>query len=241
MMGIGAIVGLLGGIQHMPRKHSFLFGSIAKLVPGFLVAAIACLVGGILFSHYAYPSVTTPTIGIVTPAGAEMMQMVRDEHELIGKYMRKSSEARQQNDLAAEEEMLSSRAAEQTAMHAASEEKVAETRALAIAANVTVKLERKVAAKKPAHVPNMVAIGEPLQLVHLASATTQMQPTMQGIVPPGGLMAPTARGEEGPIRNKLRLVTATMERVPLLVHSVTEWFYGEVGSHWVLQLRTRIS
>jgi len=225
----------------MPRKYSFLFGSIAKLVPGFLVAAIACLAGGILFSHYAYPSVTTPTIGIVTPGGAEMMQMVRDEHELIVNYLQKYSEARRQNDVVAEEEMLRSRAAEQTAMLAASEEKMAEARALAIAANVTAKLERKVAAKKPAQVPNVVAIGEPLQLVHLASATTQMQPIMQGIVPPGRLMAPVARGEEGPIRNKLRLVTATMERVPLWVYSVTEWFSGEVRSHRVLQLRAGIS
>jgi hypothetical protein len=241
MLGIGAIVALRGGIQHMQRKHSFLFGSIAKLAPGFLVAAIACLVGGILFSHYAYPSVTTPTIGIVTPAGAEMMQMVRDEHELIVDYLQKYTVSRRQNDRAAEEEMLRSKAAEQMAMLAASEEKMAETRALAIAANVTVKLERKVAAKRPAHVPNMVAIGEPLQLVHMASATTQMQPIMQGIVPPGGLMAPAVRGEEGPIRNKLRLVTATMERVPLWVHSVTEWFSGEVWSHRVLQLRTGIS
>ena len=116
----------------MQRKHSFLFGSIAKLVPGFLVAAIACLVGGILISHYAYPSVTTPTIGIVTPAGAEMMQMVRDEHELIVDYLQKYTVARQNNDLAAEEEMLRSRAAEQTAMLAASEERMAKTRALAL-------------------------------------------------------------------------------------------------------------
>ena len=240
-MGKVAIVELLGGIQLMQRKYFFLFDSITKLVPDFLAAAIACLVGGILFSHYAYPFATTPTIGNAKPAGAEMMQMVRDEHELIVNSLQKYSEARQQSDRVAEEEMLRSRAAEQTATLAASEEKMAEPRVLAISASVTTKPEKRVAAKKPAHVPDMGAIGEPLQLVHLASATTQMQPTMQGIVPPGGLMAPTARGEEGPIRNKLRLVTATMERVPLLVHSVTEWFYGEVGSHWVLQLRTRIS
>ena len=225
----------------MQRKHSFLFGSIAKLVPGFLVAAIACLAGGILFSHYAYPSVTTPTIGIVTPAGAEMMQMVRDEHELIGKYLRKSSEARQQNDLVAEEEMLRSKAAEQTAMLAASEEKMAETRALAIAANVTAKLERKVAAKKPAQALDKIAIREPLQLVYLASATTQIQAVTQRIPPPAGLITPAARSEENVIKTKLRQVTATMERVPLWVHSVTEWLSDDVLSHRMLQLRTRLS
>jgi hypothetical protein len=68
-----------------------------------------------------------------------------------------------------------------------------------------------------------------------------MQPIMQRIVPPGGLITSTAHGEESPIRNKLRLVTATMERVPLWVHSVTEWFSGNVPSHRVLQLRTGIS
>jgi len=224
----------------MPRKLSFIFDSIAKLVPGLLVAAIACLVGGILISHYAYPSVTTPTIGIVTPAGAEMMQMVRDEHELIVDYLQKYTVARQNNDLAAEEEMLRSRAAEQTAMLAANEERMAETRALAIAANVTVKLERKVAANKPAHVPNMVAIGEPLQLVHLASSTPQVQPDVQRIVPPRGLMAPAARGQEAIIKTKLRQATAMMEQVPLWVHSVSEWLSG-IPSHRVLQLRTGLS
>jgi len=240
-MGNVAIVALLRGIQLMQRIYFFLFDSIAKLVSSLLVAAIACLVGGILISHYANPFVATPTIGIVTPAGAEMMRMVRYEHKLIVKYMRQYSEARQQSDRVAEEEMVRSRAAEQTATLAASEEKMAETGELTISASVTTKIKKKVAAKKPAHVPDTVAIGEPLQLVHLASATTQMQPIMQRIVPPGGLITSTAHGVESPIRNKLHLVTATMERVPLWVHSVTEWFSGDVPSHRVLQLRTGIS
>ena len=240
-MGKVAIVELLGGIQLMQRKYFFLFDSITKLVPGFLAAAIACLVGGILFSHYAYPFATTPTTGNAKPAGAEMMQMVRDEHELIVNSLQKYSEARQQSDRVAEEEMLRSRAAEQTATLAASEEKMAEPRVLAISASVTTKPEKRVAAKKPAHVPDMGAIGEPLQLVHLASATTQVQPDVQRIVPPGGLITSTARGEESPIRNKLHLVTATIERVPLWVHSITEWLSGDVPIHRVLQLRTGIS
>ena len=240
-MGKVAIVELLGGMQLMQRKYCFLFGSIAKLVPGFLAAAIACLVGGILFSHYAYPSVTTPTIGIMTPAGAEMMQMVRDEHELIVIYLQKYTEARQRNDLAAEEEMLRSRAAEQTAMFAASEAKADETRTLAITANVSTKPERKVAPKQPAQALDKVAIREPLQLVHLASATTQIQAVTQHIPPPAGLITPAARSEENVIKTKLRQVTATMERVPLWVHSVTEWLSDDVLSHRMLQLRTRLS
>jgi hypothetical protein len=236
-MDIGAIVALRGRIQHMQRKYPFLFGSVPKLPCRFLPAAVASVVGGMLFSHYALPSVTTPTIAIGSPASAEMMQMVRDEHELIVNYLQNYTEARQQSDLAAEEEMLRSRAAEQTAMLAASEAKAAETRALAIAANVTAKPERKFMAKKPAQVPDTVAAGEPLQLVQLASATTQIQPVVQRIAPPAGLITSIARSEENLIKTKLRQVTATIERVPLWAHSVTEWFSGDVSSHRVLQLR----
>jgi hypothetical protein len=174
------------GIRLMQRKYSFLFGTLFKLPYVTLPAVIVSVVGGMLFTHYAHLSETTRQIAIGTSAGTEMMQMVRDEHELIVNYLQKYTEARQRTDLAAEEEMVRSRAAEQTAMLAASEAKAAQTRALAIAANVTTKPERKVASKQPAEVLDKVAIREPLQLVHLASATTQIQAVTQHIPPPAG-------------------------------------------------------
>ena len=225
----------------MQRKYSFLFGTFFKLPYVTLPAVIVSVVGGMLFTHYAHLSVTPRQIAIGTSAGAEMMQMVRDEHELIVNYLQKYTEARQRNDLAAEEEMLRSRAAEQTAMLAASEAKAAQTRALAITANVSTKPERKVAPKQPAQALDKVAIREPLQLVYLASATTQIQAVTQHISPLAGLITPAARSEENVIKTKLRQVTATMERVPLWVHSVTEWLSDDVLSHRMLQLRTRLS
>ena len=56
-----------------------------------------------------------------------MVQLVRDEHELMVSYLQKFTEARRQSDLVAEEEMSRSRAAEQTAMLAETEAKADET------------------------------------------------------------------------------------------------------------------
>src|ERR1019366_9239904 len=180
----------------MQRKYSFLFGTFFKLPYVTLPAVIVSVVGGMLFTHYAHLSVTTRQIAIGTSAGAEMMQMVRDEHELIVNYLQKYTEARQRNDLAAEEEMLRSRAAEQTAMLAASEPKADETRTLAIAANVTTKRERKVAPKQPVQVLHKVAVREPLQLVNMASVATQIPPVVQPPAPPARFVTPAARSDE---------------------------------------------
>jgi hypothetical protein len=226
----------------MQGKYSFLFGAVPKLPHGFVPAVIASVVGGILFSHYANSPMKIPTTANGAPAGADKMQMVRDEHEFLVVYLQKHTEARQKSDLAAQEEMLRSRAAEQAVRLVASEAKAAETRALAIAANATTAAsERKIAPKKSARVANNVTTGEPLQLVHLASATAQIQPEVQRIAPPSGRIAPAARSQEAVIKTKLRQVAAMIERVPLWVHSVSDWFSGNMPSHRVLQLRTGMS
>jgi hypothetical protein len=216
----------------MPRKFPFLSRFFSKLLYDLLPAAIASVVGGMLLSHYARPSVATPAVAIETPASAEMMQMVRDEHELIvnNMNMKKYTEARQQADLAAEQEAWRSKAAEQAAMLAAREARAAETRALAIAAHVAEKPKRKVAAKRPAHEPDKAAVGDPWQLVHLAGVATQIQPVVQPTAPPARLVTPAARSDENVVKAKLREVTAMMERIPLWVHSAAEWLSGDVLS-----------
>jgi hypothetical protein len=202
----------------MPRKFPFLSRFFSKLLYELLPAVIASVVGGMLFSYYARPSVATPVAAIETPASAEMMQMVRDEHELIVNYMKKYTEARPEADLAAEQEAWRSKAAEQVAMLAAREARV-----LAIATQVAVTPERKVAAKRPAQALDKAAVGEPLQLVHLASVATQIQPVVQPTAPPAKLVTPAARSDENVVKTKLREVTAMMERIPLWVRSAAEW------------------
>jgi hypothetical protein len=66
----------------MPLLRRF-FG---KLVHDILPAALASLLGGFLITHFQLnrPPVTVP----VARASPEMMQLLRDEHGLIGSYVR---------------------------------------------------------------------------------------------------------------------------------------------------------
>jgi hypothetical protein len=58
----------------------------SKLVVDILPATTASLVGGLLFTHYGLGRVTEPAVQ-VAPASAEMMQLLRDEHGLIAKFL----------------------------------------------------------------------------------------------------------------------------------------------------------
>ena len=225
----------------MLRKFPSLSRFFSKLLYELLPAAIVSVVGGMLFSQYTRPAVVAPTAVIGTPASVEAMQMMRDEHALIVNYLQKYTEVRQQADLAAEQDMLRSKATEQAAILAALEERAAETKALALAAYVAKKPKKLIAEKQPPRVLDKVVVGAPLQLVHTASAATQIQPVGQPTALPARLVTPAARSDENLVKAKLHEVTAMVERIPLWVHSVREWFSGDVLSHRVLQLRTGIS
>jgi hypothetical protein len=229
------------GAQLMLRRFPFLCRFVSRPFYGMLPAAIASVVGVMLFSHYSRPSIAVPAVAIGTPAGAEMMQMVRDEHALIISYLHEYTEARQQTNFAAEQEMLRSKAAEQAAMIAAREARAAETKALAIAVRVVAKPERKVAAKQPAEELYTAAVGKPLQLVNLASVTTQIQPVGPSTMQPARFVTPATGSRENAVKAKFYEVTAMVERIPLWVRSVSGWFPGDVLSRRVLQLRTGLS
>lgn len=86
----------------MLAKYPKLSRFASKLMYELLPAAAASAIGGMLYSHYAYPSGAPPApTAIAAPASAEMMQMVRDEHALIVEYLKKNADARQQAEVAA--------------------------------------------------------------------------------------------------------------------------------------------
>src|ERR1700733_11272542 len=76
---------------------------MGKFVLDILPAALASVIGGCLFTHYqsVYP-VTRTVTEQVTPASAEMMAMVRDEHAMMMDYL-KSQMAAEKSQAAAEE------------------------------------------------------------------------------------------------------------------------------------------
>ncbi len=97
----------------------------AKLVLDVLPAALASVIGGFVFtqlqaSHTAVPQLPEQA----SPASAEMMQLVRDEHAMIFEYL-KAEVAAQKHRLAAEDEEAARAVAEAKATAAAEARRVA--------------------------------------------------------------------------------------------------------------------
>jgi hypothetical protein len=218
----------------MPRTNSVLSRLLSQPLYRLLPAVLAGAIGGLLFGYVVYPSAPAPMRAIGAPAGAEMMQMVRDEHAVIAGYLQSSNEQRQQADLAAECEIvqaktLQAKAAERSEQLAAREAKqadtkLAETKTLALAAPAADKLKRKVATAQAAPPTAKTAAGMPLQL---ASAAPQIAPAPVMIA---------ARDEAGPIRSRMRRVTAVVRRIPTWATSVAEWITDAVPSEQLTRL-----
>jgi hypothetical protein len=97
---------LLNG-QSAPLLTRFL----GKFVLDIMPAALASVIGGFLFSQYHFGhTATKPVLEQVTPASAEMMALVRDEHAMIVDYLKtqmaaeKSRAAAEDADLARAQE-----------------------------------------------------------------------------------------------------------------------------------------
>jgi hypothetical protein len=204
-------------LQKLPLLSRF----FSKLLYELLPAAIASVIGAMLISHYARPAVA-PAV-VAAPASAEMMQLVRDEHQLIVNYLKKENETRQQSDRAAEQDMLRSKAAEQAAVLAASEARAAESRTLAIAAHAAAKPERKVAVKPPAHSLKKIVAAEPLQLDSMTHAAPAIQPAGQSVVAPARAVTAAPQGDENIVTAKFHDVAALVGRIPVWARSAAEW------------------
>jgi hypothetical protein len=74
-----------------------------KLVLEVLPAALASLIGGLLFMHYqlSRPAIAPAAAAAASPASPEMVQLVRDEHALLRQFMA-TQEAVQQRQIAAD-------------------------------------------------------------------------------------------------------------------------------------------
>jgi hypothetical protein len=75
---------------------------VAKIVLDILPAALASVIGGILFAHAQFGHAPSPPLQRVEPASAEMMAMVRDEHAMIMDYLDNEIAAQRRRDAAAD-------------------------------------------------------------------------------------------------------------------------------------------
>ena len=91
-----------------------------KLLFDIMPAALASIIGGILFTHYqmGYAGAPRPPVEQAAPASAEMIQLLRDEHAAIVDFL-KAQTAAEKSRLAAEDE-ASARSVAEARMAAAS-------------------------------------------------------------------------------------------------------------------------
>jgi hypothetical protein len=87
-------------VSHTPLVARFL----GKIVLDVLPAALASVIGGFLFTQYQFGHSTSQpaAVPVASPASAEMIQLVRDEHSMIIDYL-KAQVAAQKTRLAAED------------------------------------------------------------------------------------------------------------------------------------------
>ena len=87
-----------------PHAPPFMARFLGKLVLDVLPAALASVIGGFLFTQYQFGHAAALRAAAeqVSPASAEMIQLVRDEHAAIVDYL-KTQTASEQSRLAAED------------------------------------------------------------------------------------------------------------------------------------------
>jgi len=163
-----------------------LAGFFGKFVLDILPAALASVIGGFLFTQYqaGHPAARVATEQ-VTPASAEMMAMVRDEHAMMMDYL-KSQMTAEQNRAAAED--AASARAEADAKAAA--DTAADTQA-ANSKSASEAPVRQIAAFQPApaHIKKAVAVAVVAPSAPLVIAQADPGADQDDAVAPGDRLA----------------------------------------------------
>ncbi len=157
--------------QDSPLLRRFL----AKLIIDVMPAALTSVIGGVLITQYQFQHAVPPRPATeqATPATAEMVQLVRDEHAAVMDYLKAQIAAEKNRNAAAD-------AADARA--AASAKDVAETPvvapvrvvpALAVTKGGTSRAKPVAAASLPPHEPLVIAQAAPVAAAPLASSAQQ--------------------------------------------------------------------
>jgi hypothetical protein len=156
----------------MTRGMPLLVRFFTKLVFDILPAALASVIGGFLFTHYDWGQVRAPAAAVeqASPASAEMMQLVRDEHAVVASYL-KAQVAAERDRLAAED-AAAAEAAGSAAGDASAPAAPGGAASAAIEATPLAPLVHEpsrpfapIAAAPPLHTPLVIAQAEPNQTV----------------------------------------------------------------------------
>jgi hypothetical protein len=188
----------------MLHKMPLLRRLLTKLVHDVLPAALASLIGGLLFTHFQLARMAEPAMQ-VAPASAEMMQLLRDEHGLIVNFL-KAEMTKEKAQLAAAE--AAPRVAPDNAVPAAA--------AASRPAVVAVAAAKPLARGKPAVVGASLP---PLVLVQLA----QNESARPAAHDSDSLFAKTIGIKDH--------VVAVTQRMVSVIGGIPSWF-GAIGDHF---------
>jgi hypothetical protein len=163
----------------------------AKFVLDIMPAALASVIGGFLFTQYQFGHTAPPQPALqqVTPASAEMMALVRDEHAMIIDYLKVQMAA--EKSRAATAAAAAEDADVQTAPNAQAVDRVSEPR-IALEASAR-RIAATVAAAKPSPQRAKAAPAAAASLPHapLVIAQAQQDPPPDGAREPNSLLART--------------------------------------------------
>jgi hypothetical protein len=137
---------------------------LAKLVLDILPAALASVIGGFLFTQYQFGHDAVPPRPLeqVTPASAEMMALVRDEHAVIVDYLKTQMAAEKSRQVAEDAQARDAADAETAEVKATTDAKVAAALSAKRAALVASVASRPTAPHTKAPVVAAVALRAPL-------------------------------------------------------------------------------
>jgi hypothetical protein len=201
----------------MPLLRRF-FG---KLVHDILPAALASLIGGFLITHFQLNGLPEPVTVPVARASPEMMQLLRDEHGLIGNFVKAQvANEKMANEKSANERKLGGTAAgESTAPVPAEAQPVAAVTSAPPAPRPTPIVAFAPAKPAAPHVkPPVVGASLP----PLAAA-----PLQQGESAP----PPTARNDESLLAKTIGIkdrVVGVTQRAASVIGGIPSWF-GALG------------
>ncbi len=179
---------------------------LGKFVFDVLPAALASVIGGFLFTQYHVGRAVPPPTEQMSPASAEVLALVRDEHQAIVSYLK--------TQMAAEKSRLAAQDAD-TARAVADAKAAQEKSAQEIAAQENQAREKAAAAEQSAAEIKLAAMVS----AHRAAPTTAAKVTLPRAKPsaapePAPVQVAVAQAEQTPQQNAAASPTDRLARDP---------------------------
>jgi hypothetical protein len=179
---------------------------VGKFILDIMPAALASVIGGFLFTQYQLGRSAPPPVEQISPASAEVLALVRDEHEAIVGYLKAQMTAEKKRLAAQDAETARAVADAKVAQEKAAQDNEAQERALAEQNAVDIKLPAAAPARhlvsatsakvvlprvKPAAAPNPVAATQVAMVQSDQNAQQNAAPADRLARDPDSLLAKT--------------------------------------------------